>query len=383
MQRVFWMLLAAGLVAATSSGAESAAAPGADAAAPKQDQARMTEAPASRRGWRDLLADGKRAYEHGEFVHALENLAPALAAVEREPGAGSKDLIEVLDRLGMTQRELGRYTDAEATFRRELALNETAYGKKSIAYAENLLDLGQTLSDADEYERAAPLTEQANAILGTLPKVPDSTRSWALHELASVRYNQDRDREAEALWQQTLAIRLRIYGEKSTRTATTLFNLATLASNDPARKAEALRLFERALTGYEADAPEQADVGLTLLRIADIKRENNAGYTVLAPLYRRAIAIYERAYGAEHRNLAAPLDDLAGALETGKQYQEAIALRLRLLALIERHGESYGDAVLQHDSLAEDYAAIGDDARAKRHEDLGAELCRKTPSCGD
>ncbi|GAH56254.1 unnamed protein product, partial [marine sediment metagenome] len=71
----------------------------------------------------------------------------------------------------------------------------------------------------------------------------------------------------------------RIYGEKSTRTATTLFNLATLASNDPARKAEALRLFERALAGYEADAPEQADVGLTLLRIADIKRENNAGYS--------------------------------------------------------------------------------------------------------
>lgn len=383
MQRAFWMVFAAGLVSAMSSAAENVAAFDAGTAAATPNEARTTEAPASTRSWRDLFADGKRAYEHGEFARALENLTPALAGVEREPGAKSKDLIEVLDRIGMTQRELGRYKDAETTFRRELALNDTAYGKKSIAYAENLLDLGQTLSDADEYERAAPLTEQASAIINALPKVPDSTRSWALHELASVRYNQDRDREAEALWQQTLAIRLRIYGEKSTRTATTLFNLATLASNDPARKAEALRLFERALAGYEADAPEQADVGLTLLRIADIQRENNAGYSVLAPLYRRVIAIYERAYGPEHKNLAAPLDDLAGTLEIGKQYKEAIASRLRLLALIERHGETYGDAVLQHDSLAEDYAAIGDDAQAKRHEDLGAELCKKTPSCGD
>ena len=114
--------------------------------------------------WRDLLATGKQAYGRGEFAAALAKLEPALDGAQREQGADSKDLIEILDQLGMTQRELGNHAAAEAAFRRQLALNEAAYGKKSVAYVENLLDLGQTFSDRGDDKLAAPLTDPTETL---------------------------------------------------------------------------------------------------------------------------------------------------------------------------------------------------------------------------
>ncbi len=325
--------------------------------------------------WRDLLATGKQAYGRGEFAAALAKLEPALDGAQREQGADSKELIEILDQLGMTQRELGNHAAAEAAFRRQLALNEAAYGKKSVAYVENLLDLGQTFSDRGDDKLAAPLTEEANAILAALPKAPDSVRAWALHELGGVRYNQDRDKEAVDLWERALAIRLRVYGEKDTHTATTLFNLATAASNDSAGSREALSLFERALIGYEAEKPDHPDVGLTLLRIADIKRDEDAENSEIIPLYRRALTIYEHAYGGEHKNLIEPMNELSEVLEDDEQYREAIALRLRLVAMIDRHGAAYGNAAWQHTLLVQDYTALGDKVRARQHKDIVDKLC--------
>ena len=331
--------------------------------------------PPSAPDWRSLFGAGKQAYERGEFSVALAKLEPALDAAQRELGANSQELIDVLDQLAMTQRELDKPAAAEAMFRRELALNEAAHGKKSVAYVENLLDLGQTLSDQGDGKSAAPIVEEANTLLAGLPKAPDSVRAWALHELGGVRYNQDRDKEAEDLWQRALAIRLRLYGDKSTRTATTLFNLATATSNDAAKSKEALALFERALTGYEGEKPDHPDVAVTLLRIADIKRDDDAESSEIIPLYRRALIIYERSYGSEHKNLVEPMNQLSEVLEDDEQYNEAIALRLRLLALIGKHGSSYGNALWQHTVLIQDYTAVGDKTRAREHKDAVDKLC--------
>jgi tetratricopeptide (TPR) repeat protein len=375
MRRVYWIGLFAFLVLASSCEASDD---------PVQISDRQASTPAIVRtpDWHDLFTEGKLAYKRGEFNAALGKLEPALDGAQREHGADSGELIEVIDQLAMTQRELANPTAAEALFRRELALNESAHGKTSVAYVENLLDLGQTLSDLGNGKRAAPYIEEANAILAALPKTSDSVRAWALHELGGVRYNQDRDREAEDLWRQALAIRLRLYGEKSTRTATTLFNLATVTSNDSAKNQEALHLFERALAGYEAEKPDHPDVGITLLRIADIKRDEDAESAEIIPLYRRALTIYEHAYGSEHKNLVEPMNELSEVLEDDEQYREAIALRLRLLALIEKHGSAYGNAMLQHTQLVQDYSALGDKMQAERHKDVIDKFCASN-HCSD
>ena len=328
--------------------------------------------------WHDLFSAGQDAYNRSEYAVALTKLEPALAGAERDRSTDPKTLAAVIDWLALTERHLANHDKAEALFRRELPLNESAYGKNSLDYVSNLLDIEQTLAELGKDAERTPLLEEANAILAKLPTSNDSDRkrALALHELASLRYNQGRDKEAEELWKQAVAIRFRLDGEKSTAAATTLVNLATFASNYHYRSEEAVSLYERALGIFEAKNPDSDDVGFILLHIANIKRKSGAKSDEIIALYRRALTIYEHTYGSDNKQLIEPLTGLCRTLENSKQYQEAITLRLRLLALIEKYGaeDEEEDVADQHGFLAKDYAALGDKANAQRHKDIAQKL---------
>ncbi|MEJ2228990.1 MAG: tetratricopeptide repeat protein [Alphaproteobacteria bacterium] len=53
------------------------------------------------------------------------------------------------------------------------------------------------------------------------------------------------------------------------------------------------------------------------------------------PLYRRALAIWEKSLGAEHPNVASALNNLAGLLRATNRLAEAEPLYRRALAILE------------------------------------------------
>ncbi|CAN0516221.1 unnamed protein product [Laminaria digitata] len=59
-------------------------------------------------------------------------------------------------------------------------------------------------------------------------------------------------------------------------------------------------------------------------------------YAEAGPLYKRSLAIYEKALGSEHPSVATSLNNLAGFLETQGNYAEAGRLYKRSLAITEK-----------------------------------------------
>jgi tetratricopeptide (TPR) repeat protein len=124
----------------------------------------------------------------------------------------------------------------------------------------------------------------------------------------------------------------------SSEQATSLNNLAELLCFTN-RLAEAEPLYRRALAideqSYEAEHPK---VAIRLNNLAELLRTTNR-LAEAEPLYRRALAIDEHSFGAEHPNVATGLLNLAGLLQDTSRLAEAETLSRRALAIFER---SYG-----------------------------------------
>jgi tetratricopeptide (TPR) repeat protein len=91
---------------------------------------------------------------------------------------------------------------------------------------------------------------------------------------------------------------------------------------------QALQLFER---HYGPDDLRVADVLRELGRLARFN-----GYTASGPYYRRALAIRQKAYGSEHPEIVAVMQDMAIQLGFEGHYDEAQATGESALAMAER-----------------------------------------------
>ena len=82
-----------------------------------------------------------------------------------------------------------------------------------------------------------------------------------------------------------------------------LNNLAALYA-DQGRYADAEPLYKRALAIREkALGPDHPDVATSLNNLAELYRDQGR-YADAEPLYKRALAIYEKALGPDHPNVA-------------------------------------------------------------------------------
>ena len=78
-------------------------------------------------------------------------------------------------------------------------------------------------------------------------------------------------------------------------------------------------------------------------------------YAEAEPLYKRALAIVEKALGPEHHHVAANLNNLAGVYKTQGKYADAAPLIKRSLAIMEKAlGPDHPDVA----QSLENYAAL-------------------------
>ena len=113
-----------------------------------------------------------------------------------------------------------------------------------------------------------------------------------------------------------------------------LNNMAELYRAE-ARYTEAELLFKRALALHEkASGPDHPDVSLPLCNIAELYRDQGR-YVEAEALYRRALAIREKAFGPDHPTIGIVLSNLAELYRTQGRYDEAEPLYRRVLAIYE------------------------------------------------
>jgi len=105
------------------------------------------------------------------------------------------------------------------------------------------------------------------------------------------------------------------------------------------RYAEAEPLFKRALAIKEkAFGPDHPGVALGLSNLASLYNAQGR-YGEAEPLHKRALAIMEKALGPEHPNVATSLENYAKLLRKTERDAEAEELEARGKAIRARHAE--------------------------------------------
>ena len=173
--------------------------------------------------------------------------------------------------------------------------------------------------------------------------------------------------------------------------AARLLNQTGLYLHERADYREAEPLYQRSLAIWEkALGPDHPDVALSLNNLAALY-DSQGRYADAEPLYRRALAIDEKALGADHPGLATDLNNLAALYDSQGRYREAEPLYQRSLAIREKafgpdHSEvatSLNNLALlyktqrrykQAEALYQRALAIDEKALAADHPDVGLSL---------
>ena len=119
------------------------------------------------------------------------------------------------------------------------------------------------------------------------------------------------------------------------------------------RYSEAEPLYKRSLAIYEkALGPDHPDVAQSLNNLA-LLYDNQGRYADAEPLYKRSLTIYEKALGSDHPDVALSLNNLAALYDDQGRYADAEPLYKRSLAIREKAlGPDHPDVAQSLNNLA-------------------------------
>ncbi len=251
---------------------------------------------------RTLDALGTVLAAAGDFPAARRHHQEALALLEAGLSSDDPEVGLAVRNLGLAYEQERRYRPALACFRRALAQLEAAEGPHHPHVAATLVEIADVLDAAEEseearaaYERALPVVEQA---YGPAHPVLAST----LAALANLLRANGEPGQAVALLRRALAIRTAALGPSHPLTAAGLNDLGlahlTAGAPDAARQA-----FEQSSAAYRTGpAPADPSSANPLFNLAGMLRGEGRKADALQ-LYRRTLAIRQRAFGADHSSL--------------------------------------------------------------------------------
>ena len=245
---------------------------------------------------RDLDAINKRfsdLYAAGNYAAALVEAKKAEALVKSRFGAAHANYGSALYNLALVYQSQGKYADAEGLYQRALAITEKAFG-------------------ADH---------------------PDVV--WPLNNLALVYVDQGKYADAEGLYKRALAIREKALGAEPPRRGDN--------PRQPGQRVPRPRQVRRCRGAPQARAGDQGEGARRRppRRGQDPQQPGprvpaQGKYADAEALYKRALAIREKALGANHPDVARTLDNLAIVYWAQGKYAEAEGLYKRALAIREK-----------------------------------------------
>ncbi|MEK6643371.1 MAG: tetratricopeptide repeat protein, partial [Planctomycetota bacterium] len=136
-------------------------------------------------------------------------------------------------------------------------------------------------------------------------------------------------------------------------------------AKDHGQYAKALKLYTLALEEAEKFGPTDPRLATSLNNLAGLY-DTQGDYAKAEPLYKRSLAIYEKALGPDHPNVATSLNNLAELYRTQGDYAKAEPLFKRSLAIGEKAlGPDHPKVATSLNNLAELYRTQGDYAKAE------------------
>ncbi|MFL6192565.1 MAG: tetratricopeptide repeat protein [Thermoanaerobaculia bacterium] len=265
----------------------------------------------------------------GLFAEARPLLAEALAI--RERGGDPLEVAATLVRLGVLARLSGQ-GDAEALFRRALAIHEARLGAVSPEVVDTLGKLGTSLAARGEFDEAERTLRRSLVAGERLWGDRDPRVAKILHNLGGIAYYRHRLAEAERLLQRALAIREASLAPDDPDLAGSLEAVALLRKSQK-RFGEAVQLLERqAAIAEKIYGPEHPELARTLLNLGLVRKDLGED-AAARRLLEQALAIEEKTVAPTHPALVRTLAELADLHCFHGRYAEAEPQFQRLTAL--------------------------------------------------
>jgi tetratricopeptide (TPR) repeat protein len=300
----------------------------------------------------------------GKLEEASRACREALRLMESAEGTDSPDVANLLNDLADIEQERQNFSEALALAERarsiEDVLGERFTGEAAARIrARTLAIVGAVRRIQGDYAQAEGDLKDALAISVAEFGEASEEAAEARNNLAVLYKYWGRFDDGLKLYAEAAATIAAIHGEASLASATVYHNIGGIlhargdfaAAEEPARKAWEI---SRQLLG-EDDPRTMLDAAACAGVLDGLER-----YDESEPIYRRALAVFERSYGPEHYEVAATLHNLAAVLAVRGRRQEAEEHYRRALAIKENLlGAGSPDVALTRNNLGKLLTDVG------------------------
>jgi serine/threonine protein kinase/uncharacterized protein HemY len=274
------------------------------------------------------LLTGADPYATRDREPTVRNILDAGADRIQKELTGQPELkAEMLTVIGRVYARIGVYDKARPLLSEALAIGRSAEARDSAMLAQTLNDLGVLAREQRDRDLASAqaLLEESLAMRRRLFGSEHKDVAVTLVELGRVFADNGQGDRAEPLYREALAIRRRIFGEIHRETSTSKAALALVLLNR-GDLVQAEPLFREALATSRQVLPEDHpnvgagwnNLGLLMLEKGD--------FAAAEPMLRRAYEIRRKQFGERHASNANSMSNLAVALREQGRHDEALAL---------------------------------------------------------
>jgi tetratricopeptide (TPR) repeat protein/CHAT domain-containing protein len=236
---------------------------------------------------------------------------------------------------------------------------EATEKERQIVEADSLDNLAALHQAQNQYDEAARLYQNSLAIREKVFGPDHYDITTKLNELAIIHYRQGEYAEAESLFLRALKILEGTLGPDHADVAGMLNNLASLYETQD-KYTEAESFYTRARNIYEKIlGPNSLEVATLLNNMAGLYKEQTK-YAEAESLYKRALEIRESASPPDYAKVAGSLNNLASFYDEQAKYTEAESHYSRAVAMMEKAtGPHHPDLAIVLGNLGEFYRRQG------------------------
>ncbi len=249
----------------------------------------------------------------------------------------------MLEAIGLVHRSFREYDAAEAALRQALDLRRAALGPSHIDVVSAMYHLSDVLRAQARFRDALVLAREALAIRARLPgdEFPDPGATM-IRVAGLLVYVGELD-EAEHLAQRALESRIATRRGDDTLVAYSLEYVGAVARHTGKLRRAVQSYRDGIAMRTRVQGPNDPSVAYASIRLADILYGDFGQYDEAESLYRRSLATFREARGAEHPITINGTQDFALLRAHQGAYAEAESLMLQVLELRRhRYGEMSG-----------------------------------------
>jgi len=244
---------------------------------------------------------------------------------------------DLLSRVGLGSRILGKYQDSEQELRQALELRVKILGKQHGATSACMNDLGSAMSLQGKYKEAEEMLREALDLKkmwlkkGPLGEEHPSTIK-CMNNLAIVLNREHKYEEAEQLLQQALKLQEKQFGKGHDSTLAILHSLAaSLTHQRKYKEAEQLQRQELELT-EKFHGKEHPLTFASMNSLALIFR-GQGKYEDAERMDRQTLKLREKVLGQDHPDVLDSMNNLAENVLSLGRYEEAEQLHRQMMEL--------------------------------------------------